>query len=128
MQGQHLLLLECLDRYRLDVGAAHGFYKSGCIGPVGLVGFDIGSHVLRRTQSRFVSASTDAPRPVVRAPVRLHDHAARSPVHKKRRKPGPVQALTLTDTPVRAGYRELENVLCQINRDSRRVHLVHSFW
>jgi hypothetical protein len=59
---------------------------------------------------------------VVSAAAGFHDHLARRTVHKEPREARTVQSVPLNDAPLGIGYGELENVLCQINRDSRRVH------
>jgi hypothetical protein len=51
MQPLQCLLLDRLDPYRGDVGAARGFEQGAGIGGIGLVAPDVGAHV-RRGQQR----------------------------------------------------------------------------
>jgi hypothetical protein len=59
---------------------------------------------------------------VVSTTAGFHDHLARCTLNKEAREARAVQPVSLNDAPLNIGYGELENVLCQINRDSRRVH------
>src|SRR5215468_7997227 len=65
---------------------------------------------------------TDPACPVVRTAAGLHQHAARRTMHKERRKPSPIEPEPLPDLALGIGHGELEDVLCQINSNGRRVH------
>jgi hypothetical protein len=64
----------------------------------------------------------------VRAATSFHEDAAWCALHKEARKPNPIKSLPINYLSGGIGYGELEDILCQINRDSRRVHLMDSFW
>ena len=59
---------------------------------------------------------------------RLHNHIAGWAVHKEMRELRAAQSVAFTNAPTRISYRKLEDIFCQIDRNSRRVHLLGSFW
>src|SRR6516164_10645927 len=122
MQSQHLLLLERLYRHCLDVGATCGLDQCCRVGAISLVASDVLAHVLRGQQLNRVAVFCNAARPVVCAATSFHEDAARRALDKEAGKPNSIKALPINDSPCRIGHGELEHVLCQINRDSRRVH------
>ena len=60
--------------------------------------------------------------PVVCAATSFHEDTARRALYEEARKPNSTKTLPINDLPRRTGYGELEEVLCRINRESRRVH------
>jgi hypothetical protein len=122
MQRLQLLLLEALDRYLTNLRAACGFDQCGGIGSIGLAASDVRLHVMRGQKPHRVTLADEAPRPVVSTAAGFHNHLARWTVHKEPDEPRTVQSVPLDNTPLTVGYGEFENVLCQFNRDSRRVH------
>jgi hypothetical protein len=75
-----------------------------------------------------MTESRDVATPMVSATASFQDNVAEWALHKEPQELGPTQLPALGDTPVIAGDGDFEDVLCQINRDSRRVHIVGSFW
>src|SRR6516162_2548369 len=122
MQSQHLLLLERLYRHCLDVGATCGLDQCCRVGAISLVASDVLAHVLRGQQLNRVAVFCNAARPVVCAATSFHEDAARRALDKEAGKPNSIKALPINDSPCRIGHGKLKHVLCQINRDSRRVH------
>src|SRR5438046_8743402 len=122
MQRLQLLLLKGLDRYCANLRAACRFDQSGRIGPVGLAASDVRLHVVRGQKPHGMTLGDQAPRPVVGTAAGFHDHLTRCTVNEEPREARAVQPVPLNNAPLGIGHGELEDVLCQINRDSRRVH------
>jgi hypothetical protein len=86
------------------------------------------AHVLGGQQLNRVAVFCNAACPVVCAATSFHEDTARRALYEEARKPNPIKSLPINDLSGGIGYGELEDILCQINRDSRRVHLMDSFW
>jgi hypothetical protein len=52
----------------------------------------------------------------------------RAVVHKERCEPRTAQPMAFNNPPIGAGHRKLKDIFRQIDRNSRRVHLLGSFW
>ena len=124
MQRLQGLLVDGLDGHGGHTGAAIGFEHRFRIGAVGLVAAHVGPHVLDRDQADGKSTRLAAAPPVVRGAAGLHHH--RRPhgeaVDKGFELPSR-QPFSVDDSvrPIRQCH--LEDVLCQIHRHRRSIHV-----
>jgi hypothetical protein len=69
-----------------------------------------------------VSLTTQPPGVMVRRAAGLHDDATHRSVDEEAVETRAAQALSLDNMPALIGKRDLEDVLCQIDTDSRSIH------
>ena len=123
MQALQGLLFDAFDLYRDDVGAANRFKQSSRIGRIGLVALDVGPHIPRRQQQHLDPLLLQDAGPVMRRAAGLHDHATDRAIVKPAFELASRQAGPLDDSALAIGNGQLKDVLCQIHRNSRSIHL-----
>jgi hypothetical protein len=122
MQLLQGLLIERLDRHRSDVWTAGRLDQRGGVCRIGLVASNVGAGILRRQKHHVVALTTQASGVMVGRTAGLHDDATGGTVHEESIEAGSAQALSLENMPAIIGQGEFEDVLCQIDTDSRSIH------
>jgi hypothetical protein len=124
MQRLECLLFDGLHGHRPNVTTPGGFEHRFGVRPVGLISPDVRAHVLDGQQARpQIARLTTAP-PVVGRATGLHDHfsACVQPVDEA----GELrarQSLPVDDSARAIRHRHFENVLCEIHRHRRSIHI-----
>jgi hypothetical protein len=117
MQGGEGLLGDGLDRDGADLIVAVGLEHALGVGAVGLVAANVGAHGVRRQQNRLVAEGADAARPEVRRATGLHDDGGRRQLCEGERELRARVPLLSGHLPRVMGDGDLEDGLCQIDRD-----------
>src|SRR5262245_4795272 len=122
MQRLQRLLLDRLHRHRFDVCSARRLQQRDGIGCVSLVTSHVGAHILCRQQSHLDAPFPKRARPVMRRAARFHHNELHFSVSKPALELRACEPMMLEHTPCHIGHRELENVLCQVNRHGCSIH------
>jgi hypothetical protein len=124
MKGLQRLLLDRLDRHRLNATAALGLKEGLGVGAIGLVATHVGVDILDGQKAYPQIARLTPPAPIVRRTAPFHDHfgARRQRVDEALELPSR-QPLPLGDSIRTIRHCYFEDVLCQIHGDRRSIHL-----
>ena len=122
MQLLQGLLIDRFDRHGADIRTACCLDQRRGVGRIGLVSPDIGSGVLSRQQHDLVTLTTQPAGVVVSRATGFHNDAACRPVDEEPVETRPAQALPLDNMPALIGQGDLEDILCQVNTDSRSIY------
>ena len=124
MQCQQRLLLDGFHGHRLHRAAPRGFEQRFGICAIRFVAADVRPDVLRGQQPHPELPRLTSSPPEVRGPARFHDDLGPrgKPVDESLEWPAG-QPLPFDDPPSSIRQGHLENVLCQINRHRRSIHL-----
>ncbi len=123
MEGGDRLLGQILDRDGDDLLVSVGFQQSQGIGGVGLVTQAVPADVLGRQQQDPVAEASQQPAPEVGRAAGLHQNGCRRPIGEEVSHLAAGQSPSLADPARLGGDGDLENRLCQIHGDGRRMFL-----
>jgi hypothetical protein len=93
------------------------------VGAIGLVAADVPMDVVRGQQAHGVTLLLELPRPVVRRPTGFEQDRRRRLLDEVRQEPVARQATLGIHAARLAGDRDLKHGLCEIDGDSRMLHL-----
>jgi hypothetical protein len=124
MQRQKRLLLDGFHGHWLYLAAPRRFEQCFGICAIRFVAANVWPDVLRGQQLDPKTLRLTPPSPEVRRPARFHDHLRPSgkPVEESLEWPAG-HPLPFDNPPRSIRERHFENVLCQINRHRRSIHL-----
>ena len=122
MKGGKGLLGNGLDRDGSDRLVSMRFEQALGVGLVGLVATHVGLDLAGRQQEDLVAAALDFPCPEVSTTTGLEQDKSRLVPGKEAQKLGAAETVGFGHLAGVAGNRHLEHVLCQIDRDRRRLH------
>src|SRR4029453_11970429 len=94
------------------------------VGAIRFVSTYVGANVLRRQQSSDQAAPLTVPAPMMRRAAGLHDDfgAGRALIQESL-EVASGQSTAIDNSTRRIGAHDFEDVLCEINRDGRRMHI-----
>jgi hypothetical protein len=124
MQRLQRLRLGGLHRHGLNPRTPRRFEQAFGVHPVRLVASHIGLHVLDRQQPDVMPLRLTAAAPVVCGSTGFHYYgdAGRQRVDKRLELPTR-QALPLHDSPRTIRHRHFKDILCQVHRHRRSIHV-----
>ena len=123
MQRGDRLMLEGLDRHRVQVLVPVGFEEPLRIGPVSLAAAHVGSHIVSWEQVNGVPQGLQLSRLVMRGSTRLEHDDRRRPLREELDKVVAGEPPLFIDAARPMGHCDLKHRLCQINGDGRMLHL-----
>ncbi len=115
------LLRQTLDRYGKDPLVAMGFQQGQAIGVIGLVAQTVAAGVLGGKKQDPVAQALEQSPPVVGRAAGFHQNGGGRAVGEEASHLATGHALALTDPARLVGNRNLEDRLCKIHGDGRRM-------
>jgi hypothetical protein len=127
VQGGNRLLLDGLDRYRMNVVIARRLEQRFRVRAIGLVAAHVPMHVVRRQQADAVAARFELPSPMMGRAARLEQDGRRRLLREVGEKSLARESFLRVDAPCTMRDRNLKHRLCEIDGDGRMLHVDTSF-
>ena len=115
MQCSDRLLIDRLDRHRIDRLVAGRLENRLGVGPIGLVTVAVAAHIGWWQQQHGVAQRLELAAPVVSRPTRFHQNLDRLVLGEEALEPTTRQPVLLVDPTRRPGHCDLEDGLCEIH-------------